>query len=172
MSKGTKVIKEKESVIYQAKRGAIELRGDFTNETVWAIQAQIAEVFGIERSVLTKHIGNIYKDFELEKKATCANFAQVRDEGGRQIIRDIEHYNLDMIISVGYRVNSKVATVFRQWAIKTLREHITKGYTFNRKHIASNYDEFMKAVDNVQALLVLFGLYVRPTPTPITEHPT
>ncbi len=153
MVKSTKITKERELVIYQAKSGAIELRGDFASETVWATQAQIAEVFGIERSVITKHIRNIYKDFELEEKATCAKFAQVRNEGGRQIVRDIEHYNLDMIISVAYRVNSKVATVFRQWATKTLREHITRGYTINRKQIGKNYDVFMKAVNDVQALL-------------------
>ena len=96
--------------IYQAKNGEIELRGDFSHDTIWATQAQIAEVFGIERSVITKHINNIYKEKELEERATCAKIAQVQIEGKRSIKRNIEHYNLDLILSVGYRVNSKTAT--------------------------------------------------------------
>ena len=86
-------------IIYQAKSGAIELRGDFSHETVWATQAQIAEVFGIERSVITKHIKNIYKEGELEEKPTCAKIAQVQNEGNRVVTREIEHYNLDIILS-------------------------------------------------------------------------
>ena len=139
-------------VLYQAKNGAIELRGDASRETIWATQAQIAEVFGVERSVVTKHINNIYKEGELEEKGTCAKFAQVQIEGTREVTRTVEQYNLDLILSVGYRVNSKTATQFRQWATKTLREHITKGYTINRKQIAKNYDAFMKVVGDVQAL--------------------
>ena len=108
-------------VIYQAKNGAIELRGDATHETIWATQAQIAEVFGVERSVVTKHIKNIYKEQELSQDRTCAKIAQVQTEGGRSVERTVEHYNLDLIISVGYRVNSKTATQFRQWATSTLR---------------------------------------------------
>ena len=140
-------------VIYQAKNGAIELRGDISHETIWATQAQIGELFDIERSVITKHIINIYKEKELEEKATCAKIAQVQIEGNRTIKREIEHYNLDLILSVGYRVNSKTATEFRKWATKTLREHITKGYTINRKLVAKNYDAFMKSVSDIQALL-------------------
>lgn len=140
-------------VIYQAKNGAIELRGDATHETIWATQAQIAEVFGVERSVVTKHIKNIYKEQELSQDRTCAKIAQVQTEGGRSVERTVEHYNLDLIISVGYRVNSKTATQFRQWATSTLRAHITKGYTINRKQVAKNYDAFLKSVADIQALL-------------------
>ena len=140
-------------VIYQAKNGAIEFRGDFERETIWATQEQISKVFGIDRSVITKHINNIYKESELEEKATCAKIAQVQKEGKREVLREIAHYNLDLILSVGYRVNSKTATMFRQWATKTLREHITKGYTINRKQIQKNYDAFMKSVGDIQALL-------------------
>ena len=85
-------------VMYQAKSGAIELRGDIQKETLWATQAQIADVFGVERSVVTKHIRNIYKEKELEQKATCAKFAQVQTEGSRVVERSLEHYNLDTII--------------------------------------------------------------------------
>lgn len=148
-----KQIKENKIVIYQAPSGAIELRGDVKSETIWATQAQIAEVFNIERSVITKHIRNIYKDKELEENRTCAKIAQVQIEGNRHIVRNIEHYNLDAIISIGYRVNSKTATQFRQWATKTLREHITKGYTINRKQISKNYDSFMRTVESIQNLL-------------------
>lgn len=139
--------------MYQAKSGAIELRGDIQKETLWATQAQIADVFGVERSVVTKHIRNIYKEKELEQKATCAKFAQVQTEGSRVVERSLEHYNLDTIISVGYRVNSKTATQFRQWATRTLHEHITKGYTINKKQIGKNYEAFIKSVADVQALL-------------------
>ncbi len=140
-------------IVYQTKSGALELKGDYTGETVWATQAQIAEVFGIERSVITKHIRNIYKEDELNEKATCAKIAQVQIEGKRRVEREVEHYNLDLIISVGYRVNSKTATSFRQWATRTLREHLTKGYTLNKKVILENYDQFIKNVSEIQALL-------------------
>lgn len=141
------------SLVYQAKSGAIELRGDTAHETVWATQAQIADMFGVERSVVTKHIRNVYKEGELEERRTRAKFAQVQIEGNRRVERTVEYYNLDAILSVGYRVNSKTATLFRQWATKTLREHITRGYTLNRKRIAKNYHAFMKSVSDIQALL-------------------
>ncbi|NTV44781.1 MAG: virulence RhuM family protein [Candidatus Yonathbacteria bacterium] len=94
-------------MIYQAKNGAIELRGDAAHETVRATQKQIAEVFGVERSVITKHIRNILKEGELIERSVCANFAHTATDGKTY---QVEHYNLDAIISVGYRVNSKTAT--------------------------------------------------------------
>lgn len=140
-------------VIYQTKSGSLELKGDFVHETVWATQVQIAEVFRIDRSVVTKHIKNIYKEGELKEKPTSAKIAQVQNEGNRVVVREVEHYNLDVILSVGYRVNSKTATLFRQWATKTLREHLIKGYTFNKKVVLKNYDQFIKNVSDIQALL-------------------
>ncbi len=137
-------------VVYQAKSGAIELRGDFSRETVWATQAQIAEVFGVERSVVTKHIRNILKDKELEERSVRAKLAHTAGDGKTY---QVEHYNLDAIISVGYRVNSKTATAFRQWATKTLRSHIVEGYTINRARVAKNYDAFIRAVGEIKALL-------------------
>ena len=125
-------------VIYQAKNGAIELRGDVEQETIWATLDQIASVFGRDKSVISRHLSKIYREGELQKTSTVAKNATVQMEGGRQVKRKIEYYNLDVMLSVGYRVNSKVATRFRQWATKTLREHITKGYTINRKQIAKN----------------------------------
>jgi death-on-curing family protein len=145
--------KQKDIIIYQAKDGAIELRGDFKHENIWATQAQIAQAFGVDISTANEHIKNIYKTEELQEKATIRNFRIVQKEGKREVEREVNHYNLDMIISVGYRINSKTATKFRQWATKTLREHIVKGYTINRKQIAKNYDKFLQAVENVKKLL-------------------
>ncbi len=140
-------------VMFQTKSGAIELRGDFRTETLWATQAQIAQAFDVDVRTINEHIKNIYKTSELEEKATIRNFRIVQKEGSRQVERNINCYNLDMVLSVGYRVNSKMATAFRQWATKTLREHITKGYTLNKKVILKNYDQFIKNVSDIQALL-------------------
>ncbi len=140
-------------IIYQAKNGAIELRGDVTHETIWATQAQIASAFDIDIRTVSEHILNIYSDSELKERSTLRNFRIVQKEGARNVEREMNHYNLDMIISVGYRVNSKRATQFRIWATKTLRDHITNGYTINRKRIAKNYDAFMKSVTEIQTLL-------------------
>ncbi len=153
MKKKEIVTKEKvitNVVVFQTKTGALELRGDFTHETVWATQAQVAEVFEIERSVVTKHINNILKTKELEEKSVCAKFAHTASDGKTYTV---QYYSLDMAISVGYRVNSKKATLFRQWATKTLREHLVKGYTLNKKVILKNYDQFIKNVSDIQALL-------------------
>ncbi len=142
-----------ELVIYQAKDGAIELRGDVSRDTIWASLDQIAQIFGRDRSVISRHLKNIYNEGELKATLTVAKNATVQIEGSRQVVRTIEYYNLDAILSVGYRVNSNTATQFRQWATRILREHITCGYTINRKRIGSNYDAFMKAVADVQTLL-------------------
>jgi prophage maintenance system killer protein len=144
---------KKEIVIYQAPSGAIELRGDFSHETVWATQAQIAQLFSVTPQNVTLHINNIFKDEELETRATCKSYLQVQKEGGREVRRNLKLYNLDVIIAVGYRINSIIGTNFRIWATKTLREHITKGYTINRKQIAKNYDSFMQTVASIQNLL-------------------
>ena len=144
---------QKGLVIYQAKNGAIEFRGDFTHETIWASLQQIADLFETDKSGISRHIKNIYSSDELSPKATVAKIATVQSEGKRAVKREIEYYNLDLILSVGYRVNSKTATQFRQWATKTLREHITKGYTINRKQVGKNYQAFLKAVSDIQAVL-------------------
>ncbi|OGG39735.1 death-on-curing protein [Candidatus Kaiserbacteria bacterium GWA2_50_9] len=148
-----KKVSKRDVVIYQAKNGAIELRGDASRETLWATQAQIASAFDVSIPTINEHLKNIYKTKELSQVSTIRNFRIVQAEGKREVERDVQHYNLDAILSVGYRVNSKTATQFRQWATKTLREHITKGYTLNRKQIAKNYDAFMKSVADIQMLL-------------------
>lgn len=141
---------KKEMVIYQAKSGALELRGDFRRETIWATQEQIAKIFAIERSVATKHLRNILKEKELAQKSVCAKFAHTADDGKTY---QVQFYNLDAILAVGYRAHSARAIAFRQWATKTLRSHIVDGYTINRSSIAKNYDAFLLAVNEVKALL-------------------
>ena len=148
-----RAILKKGVVIYQAKSGAIELRGDFSRDTIWASQIQIASAFEVDARTINEHIQNILKTKEIGEKSTIRNFRTVQTEGKREVEREVKHYNLDMILSVGYRVNTMKATQFRQWATKTLREHITKGYTVNRKQIAKNYDAFMKSVADIQMLL-------------------
>ncbi len=138
-------------VVYQTKSGALELKGDFKHETVWATQAQIAEVFEVTTQNITQHIANIYKDKELLEGPTCKESLQVQKEGNRQITRKVKFYNLDAMIAIGYRVNSVTGTKFRQWATKTLREHLVKGYTLNKKVILKNYDQFMMNVADIQA---------------------
>ena len=142
--------KKNQVVIYQSKTGAIELRGDFRKETIWANLDQIAQVFDRDKSVISRHIHNIFREGELRRDSVVAFFATTAADGKTY---QVEYYNLDVIISVGYRVNSNNATSFRQWATKTLREHITKGYTLNRKQLAHHYEEFMKSVADIQALL-------------------
>jgi len=143
----------KKITIYQAKSGAIEFRGDFQNENViWGSLNQIAELFGRDKSVISRHIKNIFKSGELDERATVAKIATVQKEGKREVVRDIEYFNLDVILSIGYRVDSKTATQFRIWATKTLKQHITKGYTLNKKRLKKNHQEFLKAVDDIKLL--------------------
>lgn len=141
------------AIVYQAKNGAIELRRDFDNETIWATLDQIAEVFGRDKSVISRHVKKIFEEKELERKATVAKKTTVQIEGQRQVTREIEYYNLDAIISIGYRVNSGTATKFRQWATKVLHQHIEKGYSINPKVVRHHYAEFQKALENIKRLL-------------------
>ena len=140
-------------VTFQAKTGAIELKTDLKAETLWATQAQMAALFGVQPAAITKHLKNIYAEKELLEKATCSKMEQVQIEGKRHITRSVQVYNLDVMISVGYRINSKLGTKFRQWATKTLRQHIVEGYTLNKKRIAKNYDAFLEAVEKVKRVL-------------------
>jgi len=140
-------------VIYQAKNGAIELRADSTKETIWANRMQMAEMFGVNPQAISKHIQNIYKQKELIKKATSSKMELVQNESGRMVKRQVDIYNLEVLIAVGYRINSVLGTKFRQWATKTLQDHITKGFTINKKRIQTNYQEFIKTVESIQELL-------------------
>lgn len=139
-----------EIVIYQAKNGAIELKRDVKADTVWATQADIASIFDTERSVITKHIRNILKENELIEHSVCAKKAHTASDGK---VYQVQVYSLDVILAVGYRVNSNKAISFRQWATKTLRLHIVSGYTINHHRIKSNYEAFLKSVEDVKNLL-------------------
>ncbi len=132
-------------VLYTTEDGNTQLEVKLEQDTVWLTQSQMAELFGIDRTTIVRHIRNIYKSEELEECSTCAKNAQVRMEGNRRIQREIPYYNLDMIISVGYRVNSKRATTFRQWATSVLKQYIIKGYAIDRKRL-DHYDELKEVV--------------------------
>jgi hypothetical protein len=136
-----------QTVIYQTKTGAIELRQNIQADMIWASQAHIANIFEVERSVITKHIRNILKDYELDADSVCANFAHTADDGKTY---QVQFYNLDVILAVGYRTNSAKAIAFRQWATRILKEHILTGYTINRNRIKTNYSQFLKAVEEVK----------------------
>ncbi len=145
-----------EIVLYTTPDGTVKIDTVFQNETIWLTQAKIAELFNVDRSVVTKHIGNIYKDNELQKKATSAKIAQVQNEGGRKVSRKIEFYNLDIIIAVGYRVNSKRATQFRIWATNILKEYIIKGFAMDDERLKQidkwNYfDEWLERIRDIRA---------------------
>ena len=130
-----------EILLYTTPNGNVKVEIYLQDETVWLTQQKIADLFGVDRSVVTKHLKNIFSVGEVEKDSTCAFFAQVQKEGDRLVNRNIEFYNLDAIISVGYRVNSLQATHFRIWATERLKEYIIKGFTMD--------DERLKNPDNI-----------------------
>ena len=124
---------EKGEIILYQPNETIRLEVRLEEESVWLTQAQIAALFGIEVPAISKHIRNIYQSEELERKATVSKMEIVRQEGNRKVKRTIEIYNLDMILSIGYRVNSKNATRFRQWANQVLKDYLLKGYSINHR---------------------------------------
>ena len=123
-------------VIFYQPDNTMRIEVRLEDETVWLTQQQMAELFSTDRTSIARHIGNIYTSDELEEEATCAKIAQVRQEGNRRVKRTMVYYNLDMIISVGYRVNSKRGTMFRQWANRILKEYLLRGYAFHQQMIA------------------------------------
>ncbi len=151
MKKINKIINE--VAIYQAKNGAIEFKHDIQKDTIWANLNQIADLFGVQKAAISKHLKNIFKTGELSEKATVSKMETVRIEGKRSIKRSIEVYNLDAIIAIGYRINSKQATQFRIWATNILKKYVINGYAINRNVIGKNYDAFMKSVADIQMLL-------------------
>ncbi len=143
---------QNEIVIYKTKQGSVSLISDNNKETLLANINQIADLFGVQKPAISKHLKNIFKDGELTKKATVSILETVQKEGSRSVKRNIEYYNLDAIISVGYRINSKSATDFRIWATQTLKEHITQGFTINKDRLAQDKTKFLEAVDTVKLL--------------------
>lgn len=139
-----------EVVLYKAKNGNIQLDVNLTDETVWLSLLQLSELFGRDKSVISRHLNNIFNINELDRGQTVANFATVQKEGEKTVKREIEYYNLDVILSVGYRINSKEAISFRQWATNVLKQHLTHGYTVHEKRLAKRG---VKELEQTVALL-------------------
>ncbi|GAB6013390.1 virulence RhuM family protein [Viscerimonas tarda] len=131
-------------ILYQDDNGVTNVNVRLEDDTVWLTQQQITELFMSSRTNVVEHIANIYQDGELDENATCRNFRQVRLEGNRHVARDLPHYNLDMIIAVGYRVKSQVATRFRQWATQRLHEYIQKGFTIDDERLKGNGNRYFR----------------------------
>jgi hypothetical protein len=147
-----------EMVVY-SPIGCPKLNVRLADETLWLTMQQLAEVFGVDRSVIGKHIRNVYKTGELEKESTWAKIAQVQVEGGRQVRRTLEYYNLDVVISVGYRVNSKRATQFRIWATNVIKAYLLRGKAENRelddmkKYLANHERRLSRVEQGVETIV-------------------
>lgn len=142
-------------VIYQDSSNSPAISIVLENETLWLTQRQIAELFCVDKSTISRHIANIFSEGELLPHSTIAKIAIVQNEGNREVSREIEHYNLDMIISVGYRVNSKNATKFRQWASKILKEYIIKGFALDDERLKGQnegyFDELLERLRDIRS---------------------
>lgn len=135
-----------EVIIYQTPDGSTQLDVQLENESVWLSLNQMSTLFDRDKSVISRHIRNIYKEQELEEKATVAKNATVQNENGREVVRQIEYYNLDVIISVGYRVKSQRGTQFRIWANSVLKEYLIKGYAISQNAKNEQLEDLKKAV--------------------------
>ena len=140
-------------IIYQTEDGQTQVDVRMENETVWLTQAQMAELFHTDRTSIVRHINNIYKVEELDRESTCAKIAQVQIEGNRSVTRQIPYFNLDMIISVGYRVNAKRGVKFRQWANRILKQYLVKGYAVNDRLRHDQLGELRQLVQVVSRTL-------------------
>jgi hypothetical protein len=158
-------------VFYRSPDGSVKLDVKLEKETVWLSLNEIADLFGRDKSVISRHLRNVFASRELDRKATVAKFATVQDEGGRDVVREIEHFDLDAILSVGYRVNSRRGTQFRIWATQVLRDHLLKGYSVNRRRltelkqtirlVSSVAERRTLSTDEATALLQVVGDYSR-----------
>ena len=148
-----------DEMIAYSPLGCPALNVRLTDETIWLTMQQLAIVFGVDRSVIGKHIRNVYKTRELSKEATWAKIAQVQVEGGRQVKRTLEYYNLDVVISVGYRVNSKRATQFRIWATNVIKSYLLRGKAENRelddmkKYLANHEQRLSRVEQGVETIV-------------------
>ena len=144
-------------ILYNSPDGEIQIQVKLEDETVWLTQEQMAKLFGKARNTITEHISNVFKAKELEKRLTCRDFRQVQLEGNREIKREIEHYNLDVIISVGYRVKSPQGTKFRQWATQRIKEYIVKGFAIDDNRLKQEaghsryFDELLQRIRDIRA---------------------
>ena len=149
-----------EIIIYQTEDGKTDIEVRLENEDLWLSQKQLAELFGVTKQNISLHIQNIFEEGELNPNSTVKNFLTVQQEGKRKVRREIEHYNLDMIISVGYRVKSKIATRFRQWATKQLKEYIIKGFVMDDERLKeaknSYFDELLERIRDIRSSEKIF----------------
>lgn len=153
--------KDNQIMIYQSDDGKAKLEVKLQEDTVWLTLNQISELFDRDKSVVSRHIKNIFSTGELDGNLTVAKFATVQNEGGRKIKRDVEYYNLDVIISVGYRVNSKRGTQFRIWATNVLKQHIVEGFSLNEELLRTKIENIQKlsqALDIVQRTIESYAL--------------
>ncbi|MDD7272843.1 MAG: virulence RhuM family protein [Prevotellaceae bacterium] len=141
-------------LIYQSQDGKIKVDVRFEDETVWLSLDQMAVLFGRDKSTISRHIKNIFSEKELPQETTVANFATVQTEGNREVTRNIEYYNLDVIISVGYRVKSLQGTQFRIWATQRLKEYLIKGFVLNDERLktGSSYNYFKELLDRIREI--------------------
>ena len=144
--------KKNQTIVYQGENGEIILKQDIQSQTIWANRMEMAKIFDVNPQAISKHILKIYKEKELEKEATSSKMELVQNESGRTIKRQVDYYNLDILISVGYRISSIKGTKFRIWATKTLKEHITQGFTINPNRIEKNHQAFLQAVEDIKLL--------------------
>ena len=132
------ILMKKNIIVFKNNEFSIEVNIDIKEETVWLSQNQLANLFGTSRTNLIDHIRNIYEEKELNERSTSRLFRQVQTEGNRKVTRSILHYNLDLIISVGYRIKSKVATQFRIWSLGVIKDHMLKGYSINESKLVES----------------------------------
>ena len=152
---------EAEFLLYKTDDGRIRIETRLQNETIWLSLGQMAELFGVDKSGISRHLKNIFASGELQRDATVAKFATVQAEGTRQVTRDLEQYNLDAIISVGYRVNSLLGTRFRIWATERIREYIVKGFTMDDERLkkaggGSYFDELLARIRDIRSAEKVF----------------
>ncbi len=141
-------------ILYKAEDGSFTVDVKLEEGTVWLSQRQMTELFNKDKRTISEHVQNVFEEGELKKDSTVRNFRTVQKEGNREIERDIEYYNLDVIISVGYRVKSQEGTQFRIWATQRLKDHLIKGYTFNDKRLQEKgFEEFEEAVALIKKTL-------------------
>ena len=148
-----------EIILYSTPQGEIKIEVFLQDETVWLTQRAMGELFGVSKKTISEHLGNIYKSNELQREATVRKIRTVQNEGEREVARNLEFYNLDAIISVGYRVNSHQATQFRIWATKTLKEFIIKGFVLDDERLKQGkklfgkdyFDELLERIREIRA---------------------
>ena len=143
-------------IIYQAPNGAMEVRFDNIKETIFLTQQQVGDLFDVQKAAISKHVKNIFDTRELDKKATVSILETVQKEGNRNVTRKVEYYNLDAVISVGYRVNSTQATQFRIWATKLIKEYIIKGFTMDDERLKNGRyfgkDYFRELLERIRSI--------------------